>query len=223
MSLEVPAAEKPKVDVDHMAKLLFLSFKFSQGDGGLQQQIFDYFIMKGQIPSLSQDMRKQIASRAQSMAKRYFMGNQKHTTEGGTEEKPVPLESEIEKEMLKQIGLLGSVPPERGRTLKGFLGIIAENIIAQDYKYLIQEKGRPNRAKSETSSYEPTLDPYLSHICYYGILEKNTGLEEFDDLFGQIRNVVQKDPLGGEARWKLDAVMKDWNARHPDQQVAIPA
>ncbi len=96
---------------------------------------------------------------------------------------------------------------------------LAREIVMADKKWLIEKGGRP---RSGSNGESPMRDPHLSQICSYGFLGKPTGSEEYDTFFRHAAEYLRTnyDKLG-PYREALDAVIKQHNATHPNEQIVL--
>lgn len=89
------------------------------------------------------------------------------------------------------------------------LAAVAEGIIGRDMLFLVESEGRPRTGTEERKS--DLADPFLSHICEYGIKGKTTGLPEYDQLFAEIMGYLKKQVEPD----LLKQVIQAYNKKHP--------
>lgn len=152
---------------EYAARLLFLSFKYSQGESDLQEAIFEY--VRGLHPTWTVfPDRGEIWGSVWPMIQRFMKGGHHN-----------PLETEHhegEDTLNEELGSM-QVVFERGPT-QGRDGLVAEvtgKIVEREIKYI---GGRPSATDQDR--------PFSSQLCVYGLLARDAGMTEYDEMFRDI-------------------------------------
>lgn len=178
---------------EYAARIIFDSFRFSQGDPDLQKQIFAY--LHGIRPKwkISNDLLNKI-SKEFTFRVRGFMGYSEepkpnvdrsllHYNLGASSESD-PINDEMLIDMEKIFNgeetLIVNVP------------VIARGVIVRDKRYLL-DKGRPRTFHRSGPEKSEMGDPWLSHSIYYGVEEHATGLPEFDQMFVEVGEYLRNN------------------------------
>lgn len=102
----------------------------------------------------------------------------------------------------------------------------ARHIISMDLTYLSAPTGRPRAGKMEAAS--DYSDPWLSHICHFGIRRTPTGHPIFDAMFADMQPYLlgdQQQLLELLTPFELPQfrrVVALHNQRHPGEQIQLP-
>ncbi len=105
---------------------------------------------------------------------------------------------------------------------------IARYVTQMDKDWLLKPDGRPRRKESPTPASD-FHDPWLSHICHFGINGQSTRHLLFDQMFTEIRTQLlgttetREKLLGYCGADDLDTVISLHNKHHPHQRVELPA
>ena len=200
--------ESEPLTPDKATKLLFLSFRFSQGDAQLQQMLFfwlhsmhpDWRIDAGLLGaageksvSLFEKFFQFGGDNASQLSKNlYHQGVYKNEIKENVQDFLSILKEILNGEKKDMFTAGGEV-----KTLQdiNLVEEIAYFIAARDEKYIA--KGRP-RTGGESGHKTAIQDPFLSHIRYYALEGHSTGSEEFDALFAEIKKFVLEKIAQGE-------------------------
>jgi hypothetical protein len=206
-------------------KLLFLSFRFSQGSSPLQQLLFLWLHQRYPEWRIDEETAKQIEKESSHVFKKFLNGNNSpiHHTSATNED--------IEDSLRVQINYMRDIL--EGKTLEEIMEETIKNPIPDiTYKIIYRDNlyydrgGRPGRrGTSEDNSPTPLEDKYLSHFCYYGLQGHPTGSKEFDQLFKEVRDyaitVVQEENMNIDLFDAINQVIRNYNIYHPDNRVSI--
>lgn len=201
--------QKSNLTAQHLARVLFYTFKFSQGSEPLQGKLMEFehklhpdWILTPELLSQTQELGKE-------MIARYFAPDEK-----GQNIKHLNVSWQIAGVLHKQLEhfqkvMAGSINPTS--TLNTLAKDIARGVLRRDHFYLvIRNSGRPRVKNQDTFIYErgqpsravelvdpdlaqnPLYDKYFSYFKHY-ILDGNpTGLEDFNLLFKMINHFWRK-------------------------------
>ncbi len=197
------------LEPDRAFRLLFLSFKISQGSEDLQVDIFRWLHAQYPALRLSCETEQSLSSRA-IPAFVTVVGNQRLHD-------PKP-EEEVQSQIAMTVAKLkGALEYFSNHPTTALVPPITTEVLSRDYWYL--QHGRPRVNPGTTAA----TDPFLSHVCHYGLLGNLTGSTEYDLLFGQIaeylRSLVLVGPLSESsgAAHLLRNVVNLYNHHHPKQ------
>jgi len=167
-----------ELTVEKATQLLFLSFRFSQGEPKLQFNIFVFLHHLRPDWKISRSMKKEIFDAAQPILHRFLAPKEideqnisntaLHTTVSLTS-----LDNSHEATLFSE--LVDMKIAFDDPVAENPIEAIAESMIERDLYYLSERKGRPHTKQS-----------YLSQVFYYGIDQHPTGAEEYDEMFRQV-------------------------------------
>ncbi|HRH93962.1 MAG TPA: hypothetical protein PKV72_05530 [Candidatus Peribacteria bacterium] len=105
---------------------------------------------------------------------------------------------------------------------------ITQYVLRMDKEWLLKPEGRPRRAAAGPPASD-FHDPWLSHLCHFGINGHTTRHPLFDRMFGEIRARLlgtagsRNRLLGCDDPGDLEAVIALHNKHHPHERVELPA
>lgn len=226
--------EKERVlDLNYLRKILFLSYKFSQGNPGLQYEIFQYIHVLHPDWKMDNELKSKALEEIRRLAKQYIpysqseseevnpSGKLQHASKGSTDtitEKQIDddVQSRIE-EIQQALNERTPYKDEKDEIVRK----ITDITMRMDHRYLSRPEGR-TRGEIPKDRQTPQTDPFISFLCYYGLQGNLTGLEEFDAMFKDVSGVVLEDGLAPDPVWhktKLDKFHKIigfYNEHHPE-------
>lgn len=172
---------------EKVVKLLFSSFRFSQGDINVQEKIFQwlhaqypsYKVSESNIDEIKKDLLKKTKSYVLS-PKGHHTQVRKTKTETGDD---IPIDhgfirKQVDNEASKFYNMLNS---QENISIEQAVQEVARGIIEGDIMYLRSEEGggRPNK-----------LNPQMSQIVTYGLSAESTGVPEYNEMFKQVTDFV---------------------------------
>lgn len=215
--------EEEVLTVEKAEKLLFLSFRFSQGDPQLQMYFFSWLQRMHPDWKIDEPMQAAINKHAKPHFEKFLQSKEikpnplhKKITEVET---PLELETNQMRVIFNQdINKLLSQEREMLEYVTSYnvlIKRIAQEIAARDKAYLLSQGGR-----ERPLNVRPTVanDSWLSHLCYYALAGHSTGSEEYDQLFREIKNHVDGE-LTTERGEKFIEVIKAYNEKHPNAEI----
>ncbi|MBI5045217.1 MAG: cytidylate kinase family protein [Candidatus Levybacteria bacterium] len=195
---------------EHALDIFYASFKFSQGGPALQKDMLQYIANEHPEWRMGDDEYQQIFDAFLQKATAYLA----HTAQNNAKKVIHPdfsdsIETETKERLDEFRNILNSprVPVS--------LHEIMKTIIEKDFRFLADAKsgeavGRPRTDNGTT---------FLSHICHYVMKGEATGSPEFDQMFEDIFDHIQRGGLIN-LDWDEDArltkVIEFYNAFHPD-------
>lgn len=205
------------------------SFQFSQGSTLIQHNLFAWCKLLHPDLSLAATTPSEIEELTQAWlgpASALVDNPARHThVESGTKQPAV-------QGMLREAQHLLNHPLSKQHTEEYLVADLAQQILGRDDHFLRQPNGRdytpdtPSPSASTDSSasvehYNPYKDSWRSDVCYFGLLDKTTGLPDFDRLFAAIGTYwrVHWNDQGTptEARDAFRDVVLTYNDRHSQQ------
>lgn len=194
----------------HALEIFYASFKFSQGGPGLQKDMLQY--IANQHPDWRMDdmTYQQVYDAFLKKATAYLA----HTAQNNAKKIVHPNFSDpVETEVTNRLDEFRDIL--NNPRIPVSLHEIMKTIIERDFRFLADPKsgeamGRP-RSDDRTK--------FLSHICHYVMKGQSTGSAEFDALFRDVHQLIQRGGLTN-LDWDEDArltkVIEYYNAFHPD-------
>lgn len=203
-----------------LARLLFLSYRFSQGGIGTQNRMLLY-IEKHHHPELfSGPDLAEIKVLTWKMVAPYFLNQKVHPATAIPWEDDSP-EAAVKTEQLVTNELTGLFErfEDRSRmlTFDHDPAAIAESVIVMDADYLQRPGGRAGDSdalKIKVSPYR--RDPFESIFIKHGVLGITTQSAEFDAMFSELGKTGVLRQFDGHALRQLQDVIAIYEAKHPD-------
>lgn len=182
-----------------LSRLIFLSYRFSQGGIGTQNRMLLYIEENHQPELFSPQVIEKVKELTHVMVGAYFLNEKLHpaTAIPWEEEKPDDFRKS---DVLVTNELAGLFERFVDRELlQGFSSDIvgiAESVIVMDSDYLSRQNGRASSSeKLKTRVGEYSRDPFESQFIKYGILGEPTRTVEYDDVFMRISSYSTIDKL----------------------------
>lgn len=209
-------------------KLLFLSYRFSQGGAYLQSYLFRWLHLANPGWKIDAEMQEHTANQFGDHIKKFLgKGSYEHETSPrfhsaiDTSE----VQSSAQGELIDMRDFFnGSRTGDEGiplKTKEELITAIARAVISKDSIYLDKVEGRPRSHEGERMS--AATDPFLSHFVYYGLQGHSTGMKEYDELFVEIAACVRENIKNGtwtsESYPELFDVIRIYNEKHADKKV----
>lgn len=197
---------------DHLRKLLFWSFFFSQGEPELQWDIFSYIHCLHPEWKITNTMREHIERLLCSQVGRFLT-----RSNGSVHARIMNADSKIQPEVsmrARQLqDVLNGLRIQKARVLID----LCRNLIGRDHEYLVETDGRPLREAVDQNIYR---DRYLSHLCHFGFHGRTTHVPEYDQMFADVmKELREQAEMGLHRRSKLRKIVERYNHHHPDDVV----
>ncbi len=181
-SIPVPAT------YEHLARLVFLSYRYSQGGIGTQNRMLLYIENHYHPDLFGETALPTLKSRTSDMVSAFFLNEKTHPATA------VPWENEFPGDFVKSRELVTNelaglfdrfIHEDLARLYKYDPQSIAMSIITMDADYLTRIGGRAgNSIDLKIKVSLPYLrDPYDSMFIKHGVLGVSTQTIEFDDIF----------------------------------------
>ena len=222
---------EPRVE-DHLtperaARLVFYSFRFSQGDDVTQRLILAWLHERYHW-HLSKKDQKESRVQLEKMTDK-FKDQQFGVSHFGLKEETY--ESVIE-ELPDYLAILGGSTelveaaekllrrPEENTRAGQLLATFASN----DRFHIAGRRaiagGRAGSARYDSGSGNIKDDSYFSFLCTYILQEHSTHIPEFDELFEDVRQHLKTETLSQDSLRDIEAVVGVYNEHHPGNPVA---
>jgi hypothetical protein len=176
-------------------QVMIASFLFSQGSDALQKNLLHYLHTIRPSWRVTPALRENLNQQLRPLQTLIQQGIHKNIFLAGVDTDYV--KSNVEDDVEGMQAIFNGEQAFEEDTLP-LLGTIMAQMLERDYTYLVEFGNRPKAETfalhhlwQDTPSYSPLKDAYLSHFCYFGILRKDTGIPEFNELFADIGNHVQ--------------------------------
>jgi hypothetical protein len=178
-----------------IAKLLWLSFKYSQGSSGTQRAIFKYLHQRHPVWRMDDSTREKVVKTLIPPAAKFIgEASTSHFPHGSSMYgEPTP-EAEVETQLDLQLGdfqtyLSGGLhpadtvePPDRAMVLTE----LAVGMADRDTKFGDGMRPRKQEGEMNGSAYNPNKDAFLSHLVWYGFLNRPTEHKDYDQMFADV-------------------------------------
>lgn len=201
--------------------LLFNSFKFSQGSGGLQELIF-YWI-HARYPNLRMGDNVyqgllQMKSRIREVINK--PGIHKYRPPGEIDD-TWRIELDNARDILNGVRPVPECYKDDKQEM--LLDDLTRSIVERDGEYLVVRRGRP-REKSQEGEISPDKDPFLSQLCYYGF-EGKAPTEEYREFWKKvvdhIKNKSKSGQLPPEIGRDIRSIVKVYEEKHPGKKIDL--
>ena len=202
-----PSLEKQKLTPDYAARLIFWSYKLSQGNTGLQKEIFEYLHDVHPEWQVTNEMKQPIFEKTFEIANKYLNESSVSPHRLDAEKITEDLKGQIE--LLVQF-LEKNLKYERPKehVLKG----LKKSFIDSDFYFL--EKERKSSPKK-----------YKSYICDYILGHYKTSIPEYDKMLGELRPLILEDlkDTVTDSRFdnQLERIIKAYNIANPKALVDL--
>jgi hypothetical protein len=177
-----------------LAKLLWLSFKFSQGNSTIQRAIFQYLHQKHPAWRVDASTMAKVVRKLDRPATQYI-GRESvtHYPHGSSRYGAPTAEKEATGELDRQLEIFQKClardfeddrfEDDRSSDPTVILTGLAVGIIDKDTKFGNGMRPRKHEIDERGGTYSPDKDAYLSHLVWYGLLGNPTGSTEYDKMF----------------------------------------
>jgi hypothetical protein len=186
------------VEAQHLARLVFLSYRFSQGGIGTQNRILTYVNQNFHPDFMTDERSPEIHERAARMIGPFFLNQRLHPATAIPWDDDSP-DASKKTDQLVVNELAGLFDRFKDRDyMSGFEhdpASIAASIIVMDADYLARPGGRGGDSKPLKIVVSPyKRDPYDSLFIKHGVLGTDTNTPEFNHLFEEIssENVIRQ-------------------------------
>ena len=203
-----------------LARLLFLSYRLSQGGIGTQNRMLLYIEEHHQPTLFSGPDLTEVKALTWAMVAPYFLNQGTHPATAIPWEDDSP-QAAVKTELLVTNELIGLFERFANRSqLSTFAcdpAAIAESVIVMDADYLRRPGGRAGDddvMKIKVSPYR--RDPFGSLFIKHGLLGGTTQSVEFDAMFSELGDPCLLCQFDGHALRELQSVIEIYEAHHPD-------
>lgn len=210
-------------------RLLFLSFKFSQGSKSLQLRLLEYLRAVHPDWRIDLELAQDILSTTVPAIQRYIDPTVSSTARIRHVQKDtlddVGNEGQTRGAINMMRGVFNDNHGDANDGAEHVIPNIINGIMERDSYYL--QVGRPGRS-DEAPTASGHDDQYLSQLCYYALGGHSTGDQDYDGMFQRIRAYI------GEARpeefeqavrlrySQLRWLVRTYNEHHPDATARLP-
>ena len=204
----------------HFARLIFLSYRLSQGGIGIQNRILMY-VEENFHPELMDSPRAEaVKALTHKIVGRFFLDQRTHPATAIPWEDDSP-EASIKTDVIVTNELAGLFGRFHDRQeIKDFnsdIVGIAQGVIIMDGDYLSRPGGRAGDSKELKVVVSPyKRDPYDSMFIKYSVLGVGTGAAEFDAIFSQLATADVLRQLDEYSVKRLKFVTETYCSHHPE-------
>jgi hypothetical protein len=188
--------------------LFFQSFRFSQGNNFLQEDIFKWLVAKGYFDNIEVPEKPPL-----------------YITEIAVPKKHIPLPDDARPSELKKVwdALYKAKHRKHGFHSEELLDPVLLRMIDKDRHY--QKYERPNRQPSDQVTADSSNDPHASFVRRFILNAHPTGSDAFNELHKELAPVLAryryKNPTGlkynHSTRQGLVVLAQEWERKHPGQ------
>ncbi len=174
-------------------RFFVLSFKYSQGDEALQNEMFDYAYTTGiykHVPSVARDSF--VNFKTPDKHKKIY---NPHVMSGTFSKQWASMKDRL-------------VIPNREVDLVSNIYSITKGMIEKDIHFI--KKGREERNHRRSKVPDDSEDPNASFIRRYAMQQHSTGDLVIDMLFSEVRNSIQSPVFSNE----IHELRELWETRH---------
>lgn len=204
----------------HLAFLVFLSYRHSQGGIGTQNRILQYIEANDHPMMFSGPNYSQLKIIARKMVGAYFLNPKTHPAtpyawEGDELEASLKTEKVVDAEVQDVFGRFED--RSHFATFESDPVSIAGSIIVMDGDYVSRSGGRGSGSKDlKIKVIDFPRDAYESQFIKYGILGAPTGASEYDDMFKAISSEVVIQQLDMFSLRELQKITDIYVKAHPE-------
>lgn len=205
---------------EEVAKLFVGSFRFSQGEPGIQQLLFDYLCQE-YGDKLSPELLTEGTQTAAPRIEKLVTSGISHDVRGKDK-----VRETIADERNNWLTTLDNHSQGKGTEFdpQGAL----KQILARETRFLGRKKGRPRPEGALTGQSGPR-DRFTSQLVYYGLMGKDTDMPEFNRLFAMLLAELPNIPEEGVAQnryghkdsYSLYRVLERHFDAHPEDRSEI--
>lgn len=244
--------ENEELTPERAFQIFFLSYRFSQGNNELQQNIWSYLHATNLQWRITGEMEQFMKEKAPPVFEKFLWSTEmlhptlsRSTLQWGESwsgligegpPKELGLKSYLSGNIEKMRDVFNAHVDLTKRSKNELVRRILKGIIERDRRFLNRHRGddsgRPRSKGIEGPT--PQADPFLSHICYYVLEQHSTGSPEYDQMFQDVKSsllsvVEQKKhsliegELSESFKFPLVRVILIYRAHHPDSESGLDA
>lgn len=191
--IEANTTPDGKFTPEHIGRLFFESFRFSQGNPAAQERIFQYLSERFGA-KLSPELIDQGVSMAAPRIIGFVSRGIKHASRGSSQSN---LTINNERNDWIQAQQQDETETSRYDPLE-----LLKLVLERDNGYATRE--RPNR-NGYTAKTSRSDSPHLSHFVFYGLLGEDTGCAEYNEMFSELvanlPEVPERITESGSGEW----------------------
>lgn len=195
------------ISTEKAVSLLLFSFRISQGDPNLQQEVIAYISKKNPSWQIDDDQREKIRQPAITRVSKFL---QRKTVSGTEVKRHAYVEpDEIAKEVNTRIDQMQAIINNdnfHSVTIEG----LTRSIIRRDVEYV-----NSGRTRSPVIRKNPSMDPNQSQVCYYALEGNSAGLQEANELFSDVKESLLNDLSHGIYDFSFLKVLSTYLEHHP--------
>lgn len=172
---------------EYAAQLIYQSFRLSQGNATLQGQYFIYIHEQHSSWRVSDSEKEGVESALLGASYTHVLSGNHSKLNSDHEQVIKQVKHQLYHETINfQRALAGELGTDP-HFLPYNIGTIARGLIFRDYRLLYGNGGR-NRIHPNPNRFSD--DPFSSYFRQYVLEGQNTGLEEYDQMFGDIKEFL---------------------------------
>ncbi len=202
--------KKQQPTAEHFARLLYYSFKFSQGDPDTQDIIFEYLHATNPGYSIKNGQHYTIISILFKKTKALILGSSEHI-KTRQDNSSVLKEQNIFAEVKLRLSNLRKALIKKvfEADLEKIIENLFNHIITLDYNFLNTSEGR-----------HKVKDKWYSYFVHHVLLSKISGMEEYDRMFADIKERYKEYiRINGQLKKMFMKLIGIHNSRYPNEQI----
>jgi hypothetical protein len=206
--------------VQHLANIIFLSYRFSQGGIGTQNRMLLYLEQQFYPDLMVGNRSEEVRQLTHRMVGKYFLNQQLHpaTAIPWEDDSPEAAKKTDQLVVNELAGLFGRF--EDRTEIASFtsdIAGIAQSVIVMDADYLSRPGGRGGSSEALKITVDPyPRDPYDSLYIKYAVLGKSTNIAEYDAIFEQLATDDVMTQFDRYTLGQLSFVANTYMTHHPD-------
>lgn len=176
-----------EIQIDEMTKLIFLSYRYSQGSQALQKDIYSYLTALHPEWTLSPRGRSIIADKLNKRINQ-FLHNDEIVLQPTILSHPQKSKQHVRGSIGEEL-IIFEDELNAGNRYKDFdIESLTKYILDRDIQFVRDGRERISPLASQAS---PIFNPRLSHIFHYGFEGNNAGAKEYDRMFKDITTFLR--------------------------------
>ena len=194
---------------EYAARLIFWSFKLSQGNTELHREIFEYIHSIQPQWRITGEMKDEIIQKSVEISNKYLNGSSASPHRVDQEKMRTEIKGQLE--LLTQF-LEKNTKYERPK--EHILQVLQASFIERDFNFI--KNGRKS-----------SPDKYVSYICDYILKSKKTSIPEYDKMLADLKPLVIEDlkDTVEDPRFftSLEKIVQEYNLANPKDPVDLKA
>lgn len=204
---------------EHLARLVFLSYRYSQGGIGIQSRLLLHIRDQYQPGMFEEPLVQEVKQTTRKLVTAYFMNHTAHpplpytwedTLPDNGERSPANAFDDVEGVFER---VLGATDDE---VYAHDILSITRGLVSMDLSYLSRKNGRADvndKPSNDTKAYPK--DPFESQFISYSILGRSAMSPEYNQVFSQVGADSTIQQLDEQTWYELQQILAIYTREHP--------